>query len=73
MVGGTGIEPVTYAMSTRRSTAELTAREGDQTGPEVPMLPEDSAQGLLRRLALEPTLGKTVITARLERGKGPAL
>jgi hypothetical protein len=28
MVGGTGIEPVTYAMSTRRSTAELTARRG---------------------------------------------
>jgi hypothetical protein len=27
MVGGTGIEPVTYAMSTRRSTAELTARK----------------------------------------------
>ena len=26
MVGGTGIEPVTFAMSTRRSPAELTAR-----------------------------------------------
>lgn len=25
-MGGTGFEPVTYAMSTRRSTAELTAR-----------------------------------------------
>ena len=25
MVGGTGIEPVTFAMSTRRSPAELTA------------------------------------------------
>jgi hypothetical protein len=28
MVGGSGIEPLTFAMSTRRSPAELTARQG---------------------------------------------
>src|ERR1700730_8309562 len=36
MVGGTGIEPVTYAMSTRRSTAELTARKRTKTEPSGP-------------------------------------
>ena len=43
VVGGTGIEPVTLAMSTRCSTAELTAQSGgllERTGPVM--------QGILR-------------------------
>src|SRR5579863_7735861 len=40
MVGGAGIEPATYAMSTRCSTAELTARRGTGAVHEGPRKPQ---------------------------------
>src|SRR5580692_7152366 len=76
MVGGAGIEPATYAMSTRCSTAELTARKRTRTVREGPRKPQPSVHpySISWRWALplgrvRALMGETVISARPARGK----